>query len=371
MNANDRAAEIGRKPVRLRPNRVWRTYSGGRLMEQWLGVPDPQDREYPEEWVASTVRANNPGRDDIVEGLSHFHLDDGQLSTLKEWIELEPEAMLGTQHANKYGANPAVLVKVLDACERLTIQVHPDPACARQFFHSPYGKTEAWYVLGGRSIGGEEPYVLFGFQEGITKQHWRELFETQNIHGMIEALHRIPLRPGDIFLVEGGVPHAIGAGCWVIEIQEPTDYTLRTERTTPSGKRIPDAACHQGIGFDLMLECFHYETYSYEQTLHKWKKSPRILYRTEGGTEWTLIGTEDTSRFSMHRLNVRTTFSTQARDHFRIAIVVRGTGVLRWSDNDLTIRSSDRLFIPAGVGTINWRNTGDEELEIVLCFPPE
>lgn len=173
----------------------------------------------------------------MVEGLSEIVLENGKSITLKDLIRSNPEDILGRRHTAKYGSETAVLVKVLDAGERLTIQVHPDREFAQSAFQSVFGKTEAWYILGGRTIGGEDPYVLLGFKPGMTQAKWKQLFEDQDIPGMIGALHKIPVQPGDVFLVEGGVPHAIGSGCFLIEIQEPTDYTLRVERTTPEAIR--------------------------------------------------------------------------------------------------------------------------------------
>ena len=76
---------------------------------------------------------------------------------------------------------------------------------------------------------------------------------------MLEWMHCIEVHKGDTVLIQGGVPHAIGAGCFLAEIQEPTDYTVRTERITPSGLKVADTMCHQGLGFQKMFDCFHYE----------------------------------------------------------------------------------------------------------------
>jgi mannose-6-phosphate isomerase len=178
---------------------------------------------------------------------------------------------------------------------------------------------------------------------------------------------------GDVFLVDGGVPHAIGAGCFLIEVQEPTDYTLRVERTTPRGHPVPAPACHQGIGFENMLNCFHYEGYSYENTLARWKKNPKVIRETPGGKEVRLIGREDTSRFRMHRLDVATELVQRQHDTFSIAIVVNGCGRLAWAEQEMNVTASDELFLPAGLDEIRWINgaPSEGELRIVLCMPPE
>jgi len=361
---------LARQPLALLPNRVWRTYSGGRLIDEWQGSEQPEDSSFPEEWVASVVKAANVGREHVQEGLSRIQLPDGTAAALQEVIESEPEAFLGTAHIERFGSATAVLVKLLDSSERLTIQVHPDPHFAETRFRSRFGKTEAWYVLGGRTVDGEEPYVLFGFKPGVTPKKWKELFERQDIPGMIDALHRIPVREGDVFLVEGGVPHAIGSGCFLIEIQEPTDYTLRTERTTPKGNAVPDQACHQGLGFETMLECFHYDTYSLEQIKSRWHIQPRLLDETPGGSLTALIQETDTDRFSMNRLTVEAEYRPALNGTFAIAIVIQGTGRLVWENGAVEVKQGSTFFLPAALSDMKWIREGEQALQIVLCYPP-
>jgi mannose-6-phosphate isomerase len=359
------------KPIKLLSNRVWRTYSGGRMIEQWNGTEGAADSEFPEEWVASTVKAKNVGREHIEEGYSLFRLEDGTTATLKEAIELAPVAFLGEDHYRKYGSETGVLVKVLDAAERLTIQVHPDKPSAKRLFNSAFGKTEAWFVLGGRTINGMEPQLLLGFKPGMTREKWQNLFQTQHIAGMIDSLHAFPLEPESIYLVEGGVPHAIGSGCFLVEIQEPTDLTLRVERTTPHGNVVPDAACHQGVGFDRMLDCFQYEALTYEQAHQRWKLAPTIIRLELGGTETELIGVEATSCFRMNRLVVKDRLETASSRTFYSAIIVAGEGKLLWPDGELAVSQSDQLFIPASCPSLLWvANDSSQPLQALLCYPP-
>jgi mannose-6-phosphate isomerase len=156
-------------------------------------------------------------------------------------------------------APPTVLVKILDSCSRLMIQTHPNDEQAQSYFGHPYGKTEAWYVLGTRINGGEPPYVLLGFKEEATRAKWAGLFERQDVAGMIACLNKIEVKPGDCFYVPANVPHAMGSGVFFAEVQQPADITLRTERVTPGGDTLDDNALHQGAGFDVLLECFDYK----------------------------------------------------------------------------------------------------------------
>ncbi len=123
-------------PLQLSPERVWRTYLGGSLLDRLHGIPDRGDGHFPEEWIMSVVTARNAGREDIVEGPSRLVNRPG--TTLKDMVDGDPCAMLGEEHIGKYGPTPGVLVKLIDSSERLTIQAHPDKARARELFQSDY-----------------------------------------------------------------------------------------------------------------------------------------------------------------------------------------------------------------------------------------
>ena len=253
-------------PISVEPERVWRLYRGGSMIDALHGRPGQEDSHFPEEWILSIVEARNAGREEEHEGLNR--LTEGGM-TLKSLIDSHPEEILGREHAARWGATTSVLLKVIDAAERLSVQVHPDKATALRLFQSPFGKTECWHILGGRDMGGETAHIYAGFQPGVTRELWKDIFDRQDIPAMLACLHKLTVKPGDTILIRGGLPHAIGAGCLLMEIQEPTDYTIRTERTNVQGELLPDAMCHQGIGFEAMFDCFHYEGTTEEQLRSK------------------------------------------------------------------------------------------------------
>jgi mannose-6-phosphate isomerase len=367
----EKTLKLSEQPLKLESTRVWRTYSGGKVLEEWQGRPDPQDGDRPEEWIASVTRArNNRSEASPDEGLSEVSLAGDATVLLKALIDADPEAFLGAEHVRRYGANTAVLVKALDSRSRLAIQVHPDRDFARDVFHSAFGKTEAWYALGGREIGGEPPYLLFGFKPGVTREKWRELFEKQDIPGMVDCLHRIPLVPGETLLIEGGVPHAIGSGCFLLEIQEPTDYTIRVERTTPEGKPIPDELCHQGIGFEKIFDCFHYEALTLEETLARYRIPPVVLDEGDGFRVIELIGAGHTDKFRLQRLEVGKALDCRNDGQFSILAVLAGSGRIRYSDRVMALRQSQTVFLPAGLTVFRIEGDPGHPLELVRCFPP-
>lgn len=354
-------------PIKLEHNRVWRTYPGGMLIDNWQKNSSPKDSNLPEEWVASIVKARNPGREHIKdEGLSI--IKSSNIRLLKK-IKEDPVFYLGESHIKKHGISTAMLVKLLDAAERLTIQVHPDQLAARKFFNSDFGKTEAWYVLDGRNVNGELPYVLFGFKPGITRKLWIDIFNRQDIPKMLDCLHKIYVKPGEVYYIEGGLPHAIGPGCFLIEIQEPTDYTLRTERTTPSDKPVPDELCHQGIGFENLFDCFHYDDLSLVDTLKKYRIPPTIIDKNEKYERQMLIGPPLTNIFSMEKVTIKSTYTGITYNKFSSVIVLSGKGYVESGENKLPICKADTLFIPASIDILTW--CANEQLELIFCYPPE
>ena len=352
-------------PIKLLNNRVRRTYYGGLCLDQWQGLYNPADGYKPEQWVASTVEARNPNPIE-GEGLSCAE-HNGNTVTLKSLIEQNPAKMLGQAHTTRYGANPALLVKVLDSHSRLIIQAHPDIEKAMKYFQSPYGKTEAWYILGTRPINGEEPYVMLGFKPGITKARWIEFFEKQDIPAMEDMLHRIPVSPGDIFLVEGGVPHAAGPGLFFLEAQEPTDFTLRTERKNAAGDVLADEQLHQGIGFDKMFDCFKYEGLLLREVLNRWKVRPRVIRREVGGVEISVLSHKHTPFFAIKRFEISGDFPVPSQDSFYVAVVLSGRGKLVWHGGETDAQQSDEFFIPAATQGLRW--VGDN-LIVIACYPP-
>lgn len=229
--------------VRLTPTRVHRFYRGGALLAALRGE-HAEDGSFPEEWIGSVTPANNPGRADPDDGLSR--LADGRL--LRDAVAEDPIGWLGEEHVARFGASTGVLVKLLDAAERLPVHAHPDRAFARRAFDSPFGKTEAWLVLRTRD---EEAEVWVGLREDGEPERFLEWIRVQDVEALLGSLNRLPVRAGDVVYVPAGVPHALGAGLLIAEVQEPTDFSLLCEW---SGFPIASEDSHLGLGWDAAVD---------------------------------------------------------------------------------------------------------------------
>lgn len=356
-----------RVPVKLTSPRVWRTYTGGSLIDQIHQISNGEDGQFPEEWIMSVVNARNVGREHILdEGLCYL---DGTDLSLRDFIAGHPEQTLGENHMNQLGVTPGVLVKIIDSAERLTVQAHPDKQRAMELFQSPFGKTECWHILGGREIEGQEPCIYLGFREGITREYWKDCFDTQNIPAMLECLHRFPVKAGETYLIPGGVPHAIGAGCLLIEIQEPTDYTVRTERVTPKGLRISDAQCHQGLGFEKMFDCFSYEGMSFEAATKRFSIPALILEESGLQLRIELIGTEHTECFRLEQYQILDDAMLHREQNMSGLYIISGCGQLECNGSSQCFTAGTQFFVPADCGEILVKP--EDPVILFRCFGPK
>ncbi len=335
-----------KKPLLQTENRVRRTYRGGKALDAFLGKETQSDSFAPEDWISSFTEAKNK---DFIEGegISRV-LIDGEEVPLPDAIS-----------PNDFGigrSESGVLVKLLDAGERLGIQVHPTPDFSLKYFSSPHGKTECWHILSAE----KDAAVYIGFKEGITKDEWKRLFLSQDIDGMLSWLHRLSVKAGDTVLVKAGTPHAIGAKCFLLEIQEPTDYTMRVEKTTVSGDVLTPMQVHYGVGEEALLDCFIYEGLSEDEARDRYfLKSQK---GSKGFTEEMYVTYDDTLCFA---LGVLKDGEKLTPDSF-ITLVVTHPGELKIGETLLNVKRGDKLFVPFGCGSVH-----SDKAEVIVCFPPK
>ncbi|HKI87771.1 MAG TPA: class I mannose-6-phosphate isomerase [Draconibacterium sp.] len=347
------------------PNRVWRTYPGGRVLDQLVGNKNPEDSHFPEDWIASTTKAVNKGRENIVEGISKIELNDKQIY-LTSLFQKYPDKMLGKNHFDKYGANTQFLLKFLDSAIRLHIQVHPTISFAQKYLNSNSGKTEAYVILGIRDEV-KEPYIYLGFQKKPELELLKSTIEKQDIEMLLSFFEKIPIRQGDVFVVPGGLPHAIGEGVFMIEIMEPTDFVARLEFER-GGYLLPEESRFMGKGIDFALNMVNFNPISQQEIREKYFCFPQLFQQQDGGTEEILIDSGKTPCFTVHKLSVTKTFIKKSVS-FYVGIVIKGEGTITTSSEQKTLKRGDKFFIPHNQKKVNYST--NNEMEIILAFPPE
>jgi len=350
----------------LEPNRVWRTYPGGRKLDQMEDREKPEDNHFPEDWIGSTTRAVNKGREHLTEeGLSKVNVADETL-TLKSLCEKEPIALLGAKHFEKYGANTQFLLKFLDSAIRLHIQCHPTIPFAQKYLNSNSGKTEAYIILGIRKEVSE-PYIFMGFQNPPDKEDFKRMIEEQDEKAILACFEKIPIKPGDVFMVPGGMPHAIGEGVFMIEVMEPTDFAVRIEFER-GGYVLPEESRFMNRGIDFALSMFNYQSTPVESIKNNFFCNPRVLNTQNQSTEYALIDESKTPCFSVNRINIKDSFVKEA-ESFYVAIVSKGSGSIEINKQKYQVEEGMKFFIPNKTGAVSFKS--EMGMEIIACFPPE
>ena len=185
--------------------KIW----GGRSLERRLGIELPAGAPIGETWevvdreAESSVVAGGP-----LEG-----------RTLRELMTDSPREILGKAPAARDGRFP-LLVKYIDAADDLSVQVHPDDEFAARLAGGAEGKTEAWYILDVAAGGA----LYAGLKPDVTAEDFADIADGP---GVVEALLRWDVEPGDCMLVPGGTVHAIGKGVTILEVQQNSDTTYR------------------------------------------------------------------------------------------------------------------------------------------------
>ena len=356
------------KIIRLPPNRVWRTYPGGRTLDALAGAPEPADTHLAEDWIASTTRAVNRGREQISEGVSQVRV--GLDPTPRDFAQLlasDPEYFLGAVHAKKFGASPQLLVKFLDSGTRLHFQVHPTREFAQKFLGAPSGKTEAYHILAVRDDAAEPPFIYVGFQRPPSRDALGRMIETQDIAGIEACFDKIPVRPGDTFIIPGGTPHALGAGVFMVEIQEPSDLVVRFEFER-AGYVLPESARFMGRGLEFCLDVFNLAPLTAAEIDVRVRCRPRRL-RALGPSSYQdeLIGASQTDCFRVLKSFLDAPVVKDLTS-CAIAIVTAGEVTVTAGGETHRLRTYDKVFLPAALGSVAF--VPAPRAEILESYPP-
>ena len=214
-------------------DRIW----GGKKLNTYLNKPLVSETT-GESWEISTV----PGDVSVV--------NNGVLKgkNINEIIELYPDDILGKSVVARFGKQFPLLFKFIDAKEDLSIQLHPNDELARER-HNSFGKTEMWYVM----QADESSRLVVGFKKDSNKEEYLQELNNKNLIGL---LNEYPVTKGDVFFLETGTIHAIGAGVVVAEIQQTSDVTYRIydwDRVDANGKG-------RELHTELALDAINYNT---------------------------------------------------------------------------------------------------------------
>ena len=272
--------------------------------------------------------------------------------TLQSVLEEYP-AFLGT-HPNKDMGLP-ILIKLIDAREKLSVQVHPDDEYAAKYEMGSLGKTEMWYVLEAEA----DAEITYGFVRNVNRKLLLDALQTNSVE---KYLHRVKIAKDDVFYVEAGTVHGIGAGAVIVEIQENSNLTYRLydyDRVDRDGKKRP-------LHIEKALDVLDYrETQNPRQPM-------RILKYQKGCASEFLCRCQ---YFQVERLLLNTkaedpkvSYSADGTS-FEVLLCVEGTGQLLERDEKeaqiIKFKKGDCIFVPAD--SVSLLLAGNAQLLRIHC----
>jgi mannose-6-phosphate isomerase len=263
-------------------------------------------------------------------GLSRF--EDGTL--VRDAVEADPEAYLGADHVARYGASTALLVKLLDAGQRLPTHLHPGRAFARESLDSRYGKTEAWLIIEAEPGAA----VWAGFNRPVELDEVRAWMDAQDSAAMLAAMHKLPVSPGDAVFVPAGTPHAIGEGLLIVELQEPSDMSVLLEW---EGFELSPDDGHLGLGWDRALQAL--DLRAVDAPARQLPDAADPYFRAEYLSGGAALDAG-----------------------FSILVGLAGDGTLATEGGDVPLRRGSAVLIPYAAGAGELRG----DVTVIRCRPP-
>ncbi len=304
--------------LKLKPSCKEYLWGGGRLI-----------REYGKECAGDTL-AETWELSCHPDGPSVIDAGEYAGRTLAEYIEEKGKAVLGKNCA-RFRDFP-ILIKFIDAKDRLSIQVHPDNEYALKN-EGQYGKTEMWYVMDA----GKDAFLYYGFQKEISLEEFKRRIQEGTLP---KALHTVSVQKGDVLFIEAGTIHAIGKDVLIAEIQQNSNVTYRVYDYGRTGK--------DGKKRELHLE----------KALAVTNRAPAV--RNAG----CYPHLADCDYFTVDKLNLdgktmREMTGKVSEASFASILILDGQGMIADQEEALEYKKGDSFFLPAGCGRYTVKGTCD------------
>jgi mannose-6-phosphate isomerase len=300
-------------PLKFEPILVDKIWGGNSLAKNWGKDADPS-RKIGESWEISAIP-------DQLSVVSNGFLAG---NNIEELIEVYMGDLTGEAVYDKFGIEFPLLIKLIEANDDLSIQVHPGDKLARER-HNAYGKTEMWYILANRP--GAKIYT--GFEQPVTRERYNVALDSGNLAALLNS--ESP-KEGDVFFTPAGRIHAIGAGIILAEIQQTSDITYRIFDWNRKGTDGESRELHT----ELAADAIDYEA------------SGRSVIRKEIIPDITgnLVNCEYFIT-NILRFNNIITKDYNLIDSFVIYICTEGDFLIHWDKGVESVRKGETVLIPA------------------------
>jgi Phosphomannose isomerase len=314
----------------LLKEKVW---GGTSLVSHYHKRADPSVK-YGESWEISAISGN-------ISVISNGFLAG---NNLKELIEVYMGDITGDSVYEKFGNEFPLLIKLIESCENLSIQVHPGNAMARER-HNAFGKTEMWYIL--ESKKGSKIYT--GFKEPANKNTYVDSLN----NGELEKLLNVEdPSPGDVFFTPAGRIHAIGAGIILVEIQQTSDITYRIYDWNRKSNKGHSRELHTDLALDAIdFKAAGKTKFPSNPVLNKTRNLVNCEFFTTNIISFDEIIEKDYNLI----------------DSFVIYICVEGEFMIRWDGNSESVTKGETVLLPAMIKDVVLEPVTDTKvLEILI-----
>jgi len=307
-------------PLQFEPilkERIW----GGTKLSTFLNKTI-ENETTGESWEISNVPDNSSC---VVNGIFKG-------KSLSELIHIAPVELLGSLTIEKYGEQFPLLFKFIDAREDLSIQLHPNDELAQKR-HQSFGKTEMWYVM----QADESARLIVGFKENTNQETYLKCLENKKL---VTILQEYPVKQGDVFFLETGTIHAIGAGVVVAEIQQTSDITYRIY----DWDRVDANGFGRELHTELALDAINYN-----------KTESKVNYQAVENQSVDMV---KCPFFTTTILELTTSFIWHKKQEaFTVFMCTEGHFELLYNEEVFQYKKGDTLLIPAIISEVTLKGT--------------
>lgn len=306
-------------PLKFRPmlmQKVW----GGERLKQYYRHDKPEMSKVGETW--DVVALDEERDSEVVNGFL-------QGNTLSELVEVYMGDLVGDKVYERYGNYFPLMVKLIDAADRLSVQVHPNDELAHEY-DEPAGKTEMWYVMKAE-VGAQ---LMMGFNRQVCEEELHDMCHNGSVENVLQCYN---VRAGDVFFIPAGIVHAIGKGCLMLEIQQASDVTYRMYdylRKDINGQ-------YRQLHIHESLEAIDYENW----------QGRKVGYELKTNEPVPLI---ECDKFVVNLIDLDKPkeYEIAAIDSFILLTCAEGHVTLQYEEDYQTITDGETVMIPASMNSL-------------------
>ncbi len=339
------------EPLFLLANRVRRSYRGGFLLDGFQGCPKAKDGDCPEDWLFSTTPAQNAA--DPNEGLGRVFVENERNTVLlADLVRTHGGSLLGDEHTAVFGRDVGFRGKLIDPVEPTPVQYCPPPDDEATPYEAGVCGGVGWQVLGTRKIENiAAPRLFAGLRDGADPAEFLRAVRENDRPVWTKMMHSVTLQSGETYFAPAGVPYAIDAGVFALQLSLAGDE--QAVGPLPAEVSLCDTEPDLwGASFD-------------PTRLHV---RGHVLHRSDEGYYAERIASDRTTAFTLWHVDVVSQMSLRVPRPFAFVLCIGGEGRMNWAGGTRELDMGNAFLQPYGVSWIEYVAYG--QLNLLVLSPP-